>query len=120
MKSYHFKFFYLILCCLCFSIESKDYSLSPTKPINEEFTNSESIKVTLDPNSSSFNEIIRITLTPSPGLNPLIIVSKDDESCTNNRLYSAPSSSDFTNYFFKTEELIDVNGYKSFYICLMV
>ena len=119
MRSNHFKLFFLILCYLSFTVQGKDYSLSPTNQINEQFTSGQSFKVTLDPNSSQLNEIIRITLWPSSGLNPLIIVSKDDETCTNNRLYSAPSSSDSTYVFFKTEELIDNNGQKSFYVCLI-
>ena len=117
LKSFLFSF--LIICYFQISSSQNNFSLLPKGTINEKLTGSDSYIVILGEDIENYEEFIRITLETNSKLNPMIIISKDDQTCTKNRIYSGTQSADSTYYFFKTDQIYNKAGRASFYICFI-
>ena len=117
MSRQSFRLLLMIISFFTFAYCIDEFNLVPHKPISRDLSGSKSYKVNLSQPSSSYDNFIKIVLSSKSGINPMIIIPKDDSSCTNNRLYSGIQSSDFTYYFFHKDQILESTERASFYIC---
>ena len=117
MSTQSFQLFLMIIGFFTFAYSQDEFNLEPHKSINEDLSGSKSYKINLVQPSSSYDNFIKIVLSSKSGINPMIIISKDDSTCKNNRLYSGIQSSDSTYYYFYKDQIFTRTGEGSFYIC---
>ena len=117
MSTQSFQLFLMIIGFFTFAYSQDEFNLEPHKSINEDLSGSKSYKINLEQPSSSYDNFIKIVLSSKSGINPMIIISKDDSKCENNRLYSGIQSSDSTYYYFYKDQIFTRTVEGSFYIC---
>ena len=112
-------FLFIIFFCFVPSFFEKDIALSPGESHTEKLSHNDTIKVIFDKEMKEYKEFIKVVLESSSNINPLIIISKDDPTCSTNRLYSGAQSSESTYYFIKKEQIFHNKENSSFYICFI-
>ena len=118
MKLNTFLILFLIIYFLPFSFCQNSYTLTPKGIIDLNLEGNDAFKVNLEGEKDLYEEFIKVALESKAGINPTITISKDDPTCTKNRLYSEIQSTESTYYLFKTEQIFNKAGIGFFYICL--
>ena len=114
-KSVLLLFLFFSFISIIFSQNSR--TLSPNGNVKQDFEGVDAIEILLDKEYKDYGQFIQVVLSSKSQLLPTIAISKDDPSCSDNRLYSGTQSGDSTYFFFKTEQIFDKAGKGQFYIC---
>ena len=116
MKNNFSLILFLIFYIFSFVITQNTESLLPAKNIQKNLNGNNIYLITLEEDISQYKEFIKIVLNSKSLLKPMMIISKDDNLNTQNRIYSSPQTSSNIYYFFKTKETFDESGKGSFYL----
>ena len=116
MKSISLKnilLFFSLFNCILFQNTIDNYNITKAGIINIINSDESTIHINLNQTKETYLNYIDITLTSESDINPIIIISTNDEKCDTNRLFTSIQLRESIHIFLRREQL----NSNEFYIC---